>query len=152
MFRLIFFVLVFSVTPLYAAVCFTSPDGNPNITDCTNSADPCRGFKFPIESAVPACTEIRAFSGIYNGTDNRNIAATLPLVIKGIESGVEVDLEAAGRFFQIQQASSDISNFTLIVRNIAIRNGRRSASGAAILVDIDDFGSGIGTAPTSSLR
>lgn len=141
------FIFIFAVTPLNAAICYVSPNGNANITDCTNAADPCRGFKFAIESAVPECTEVNAFSGSYNGTDNKNIAATLPLIVRGIESGVEVNLEGAGRFFQIQQTSSDVTNFTLVVKNIAIRNGFRSASAAAILVDITDVGSGIGSAP-----
>lgn len=115
-----------------AQICYVSPTGNPSISDCTNPVDPCRDFKFAIESATPNCTEVRAYGGLYTGANNTNINTSPPLIIRGITGTVVVDLQGSGRFIRI--GNSPVNNFTFEVYNIQVRNGFTSTGGAAISV------------------
>lgn len=141
-------LLLWQVRLTLTATCYVSPFGNPSITDCTNSGDPCRDFKFAIESATPNCTRIVAFSGLYTGSNNTGITATLPLVINGLGGEVVIDLRGNSRFLSVNQNSVDITNFTLVLTNLDIQNAFTTANfgGGAIAINIVD-GGGLGAVP-----
>ena len=122
-----------------AAVCYVSSTGNANITDCTDMGNPCLGFKFAIESAVPVCTEVNAFAGTYIGSDNQAITASLPLVLQAFNESVVVDLQGVSRFLFVTGAFSTITNFTFVMKDMEVRSGRlavNNARGGAVSIEI----------------
>jgi len=135
-------VLIWTVPSTRAAICFVSTTGNAGITDCTNVGDPCRDFLFAIESAVPTCTDIFAFPGLYTGLNNTNIMGQLPLVLKRFGGGdVTVDLQGNGRFLSIVQLSSAVTNYTFIMQDMELRGAAVTQNeGGAVFIQIQDVG------------
>lgn len=126
----LFLLLIVGLLPAaHAATCYVSPTGNANINDCTNAADPCRDFKFAIESAVPNCTDIFAAAGLYTGPNNTDVEGSLPLAITAVGGTATVDVDGNGRFLQISGDSADITNYTFVMRNMEIRDGFATSFG-----------------------
>lgn len=123
-----------------AAVCYVSPTGNASITDCTDASNPCRDFKFPIESAVPKCTHIEAAAGLYTGPNNTDISGTLPLSINGA-GNVIIDTQGQGRFLSISQSAAAVSNSTFELKGVQICNALSTTGsrGGALLLSVSSI-------------
>ena len=152
LYTVVLLLLVVQVVPhVDAATCYVSTTGNNVIVDCTDVNQPCRDFRFAIESAVPSCTDIFAFGGVYTGVDNRMITGTLPLVLQRFNGSVTIDAGGNNRFLMISQNSGLITNFTFIMRDMEVRNAFTNLNfgGGAVAINIIDGGGGISTAPAS---
>lgn len=148
---LLLLMLSVATQNVQALTCYVSPTGNPTLTDCTNSADPCKDFKFAIESGN--CTTIFPSPGLYTGINNTGITATLPLAIIANSGGVVLQGDGSDRFFSIVQNAVDVSNFTFVLSgDIEVRNymSLDVDGGGAILIIIS--GSGASAAETAIIN
>lgn len=111
------------IADVTAVRCYLSTTASPFETDCTDVNNPCLNFTTALASPS-GCRDILPFGGIYTGVDNRNLDTNWPLVVEAYNGSVVIDCESSGRFIQLSQDSTAISNWTLIFRDITIRNGQ----------------------------